>query len=467
MQRNDGFSAGVYVTEAYAGANFLKNYDLAVDQKNFELVLKPTLVNNWESKEKAEIAYYLEQTKADEKGKEADASDWDKLSKAYIDIGEYEEAEKAALKAAELEPETCAYHGQIGNISKQLNKFEQAEKSYKKATELYHAWWSIPLEERLNIKKTQAKMDKKTKKNAKEQTKNNPEKPLWHYIQSEDCHRAEGDRASILLAKGDFDGVETLYREKLDLDADLAMVYGNSKLISGDLTKAHEAYRQALILEARPMARHRMGLALYFVDQGKWKFAAPLFEEALRLNPHSVINGGLWLDNARTHDPKSDNLKRAKDFRDKNPTSSAAQFLWAREAKLSDAADYESTIKTVGDYFDLNMAQDSKPLLVSAHIHFLVLTEEFGEAEAQISKFNFWKNNPEILLAKAELQSAQGNTEAAMKLLHQAGSIASTHPSFALFLKKQFKEKSSACCRSVADKKAGAAARCESAWIKC
>ena len=82
------------------------------------------------------------------------------------------------------------------------------------------------------------------------------------------------------------------------------------------------------------------------------------------------------------------------------------------------------------------MSHNPKPDNVASHIQFLVLTEKFGEAEAQISKFNFWKNKPQMLLAQAELQSAQGNTDAAQKLLQLAGSHGGVFPGYALFLKK-------------------------------
>ena len=55
---------------------------------------------------------------------------------------------------------------------------------------------------------------------------------------------------------------EEVYRNKLDLDDKLAVVFGNAALSSGHTVLANEAYRQAIKLEDGNQTDNRLGLGL-------------------------------------------------------------------------------------------------------------------------------------------------------------------------------------------------------------
>ena len=154
----------------------------------------------------------------------------------------------------------------------------------------------------MDINNAQSDMEEEEIDAAKERSKDadvNSVEDGWYLSQPEGCYRADGWVAAVDMLNGNHDAVEQNYRNNLDLDAMLAMTFGNSALQQGNTELAHEAYRQAIKLEANlgERALNRHGLALIYADQGKWEQANDLFQESMQYDDH-LISAMMWPNNA-------------------------------------------------------------------------------------------------------------------------------------------------------------------------
>ena len=443
VKKDSTYAMGLHEHKAKIGANILSRYDLAVNTQGYELSLKKVMTYQWEDANKAELEYYKSKVQPKE-GEEEKAADWMTLGKKYTAIGEHKLAAKAFKKAAVLKSEDCNGWMLQGKAQMRIGEFANAETSFAKASALYHAWWDIDLDDRLSIKKRQSKMEKAAQKERKEKAREllstgNTDKNIpWHFYQNYVCYKADGYLAYSQIAQGKIDSVEEMYRTKLDLDANLAVAFGNVSLQKGELQKANEAYRQALILESKPTAAHRLGLGLYFADKGEWRFAEPLFQEALQLNRTDALTTYLWLDNARAHSQeKSDNLQRAKQWSTQNPDVAAAHVAYMREAKIAeDQTLFAKLVKKTERFFLIQLSWQSPTVsLIGPYVQYLVLTERYEEADAVLTKYDYLQAEPELLIAQADLKAAKGELDDAKAMLQQAKVNAVGHPGY-IFLTK-------------------------------
>ena len=444
LSRNAVYAAGVHEYKGKIGANILSRYDFAVNPQTFTVSLKKITEHQWKNANKAEIPHYKKQTAPKKEGEEEKASNWSTLGKKQLSVLDYKQAIKSFKKATVLESESCLNWQTLGEAQLKDGDFENAEKSFERASGLYHAWWDIDLDSRMEIKKQQGEMEKAAKKAAKEAAKEamatgkKQKKVSWHFQQNYRCFRADGLIAQTKIAQGNLDHVEKLYREKLDLDPGLAIAFGNSSLLQGDLEKANEAYRKAYILEAKPDPLHRVGLGLYFADKGEWKYAEPLLKEALELDRHDPLVTYLWLDNARAASTSTKaNILRAKRWRFKNPDSAAAQVAFLREAKIAgDQELFNKTLTEIDKFFSTRLGwltPDSK--LIGPYIQYLVMKDRLEDAEASLSKYASMSSAPEMLIAQADLKAAKGDLPGAQTILKNAGSLSADHPAYVTFLK--------------------------------
>lgn len=208
----------------------------------------------------------------------------------------------ALLLGDEEEKTDCRLWLNYGHAQRMVGNLEEAHKAYVESAALYHSWWDIDLGRRMDINKAQGKMEEAEIKAAKERSSGADNIIVvdgWYISQPEVCYRADGWVATVDLLNGNHDAVEQNYRNNLDLDALLAMIFGNSALQQGKTAVAHEAYRQAVKLEdslgERALNRH--GLALIYADQGKWEQANDLFQESMQYDDHT-ISAMMWLNNA-------------------------------------------------------------------------------------------------------------------------------------------------------------------------
>jgi tetratricopeptide (TPR) repeat protein len=186
----------------------------------------------------------------------------------------------------------------------------------------------------MDINKVQAKMEEEEIDAAKILSQDaaiNSVEEGWYITQPEVCYRADGWVASVDLLNGNHEAVESNYRNNLDLDALLAMGFGNSALLQGNTELAHEAFRQGIKLEngSGERAELRHALALVYADQGKWEQSNDLFKESLELldNP---INGMMWLDNAIAQTDAESALTMIQSWSEAHPTQSASRIAELR-----------------------------------------------------------------------------------------------------------------------------------------
>lgn len=303
---------------ATIGTNVLLGYDIVVDKTsetvgmvaNDSFAFTPYYPIYLEDARKA--LEPKEDTESSDDADEAKESSEESLNVAGIngliaalETGSaYTEAlEQYALLIADEEEKTdCQLWLNYGHAQRITGNIEEAHKAYTESARLYHSWWDIDLGRRMDINKSQEKMDDEAIEAAKERSNGadtNSVEDGWYLSQPEACYRADGWVASMDLLSGNHQAVEQNYHNNLDLDAQLAQTFGHSALIQGNTELAHEAYRQAIKLENGYVERanNRLALALVYADQGKWEQANDLFQESMVLK-QSPLNAMLWYDNA-------------------------------------------------------------------------------------------------------------------------------------------------------------------------
>ena len=333
LQNFGGYHTGALQNDAMLGNGNLFAYDLAVSPEDGTLALKKSDSFSWTHIATATLSENKKNTEPDEEGNEAEASDWSTLAKNHAALFDFDNALSAGQKALDLAPEDCNLWLSMGAIHHIKGDNTKAKEFYHQASIRYHNWWDRSLDERLEIKKEQGAIPSEEAKALKEEqkAKDPSTSPVWHHYQASQCHISDGMVALAALSQGNYTEIAQLYAQ-LDLDPRLAIIQGNAALVSGDLDLAESAYRQALLLESAPMVAPRYGLALFFADQGEWRFADPLFQEAFDLFPVDSIGASLWFDNARANG--EDTIKKAMALQEKYPQSYTPQFLLLREAVI-------------------------------------------------------------------------------------------------------------------------------------
>ena len=424
------YHKGKYTHDSLLSRDAIHNYELSVSPADSTLALKKSTAGTWKTLSSAKIPYLLKQTEPDEEGNEADSSDWQKLAKAYLENEQYTESLAAQQKAVDLKPESCIGWFDLALAQYNTNDFDGALKSAQEASARYHKWWDIDLDTRLAIQKAQKAMEKEEVDAKKEEQKglSLSDEPVWHHKQSSKCHISDGFIASLQLSKEQFEDVAKTYA-KLDLDPNLAVIQGNAALIQGNLDLAESAYRQAIRLEGKPETVSRLGLALYFADQGEWRFADPLFAEAFDLQSNDAIAASLWFDNARANG--EDTLKKAMDLKEKYPKSLAAHFVAIREASI--LQNEEAKAKIGAEL--LSMGPTATDNLVSIQARTLVVLGKADEAQKVIDAYPQFAQSAPILVAQADIAAYSGDASKALDLLKQAAQKDAHHPVIALFLR--------------------------------
>ena len=245
----------------------------------------------------------------------------------------------ALLIADEDEQTDCQLWFKYGHAQRITGNIEEAHKAYTESARLYHSWWDIDLGRRMDINKAQGKMDEEEIEAAKERSKGadlNSVEDGWYMSQPEACYRADGWVASVDLISGNHEAVSNNYRSNVDLDAQLAQVFGHSELIQGNTERAHEAYRQAIKLEngISERANNRLALALVYADQGKWSQANDLFIESLTLR-YNPLNAMLWFDNAVAQNDLATAEKMLQEWITSHPSDVSGIIVQLRNASTA------------------------------------------------------------------------------------------------------------------------------------
>ena len=341
-----------------------------------------------------------------------------------VQMARGEDPTATAQKIIELDDKDCSAWTRLGEGQVAVGRYSDAVTSLSKASELYHAWWDQPLEEREKLSKKLAKAKTDEEKAA-----------IGHTEQAPSCHTADGDLALVYLAMGDLTNVQRLYVERLDLDPQVALAAAGAALVEGKPQQASAAYRQAIKRErvGQPLAEARLGIGL--ANAPDWVAAAPAFDEALAMDRGANPLGLLaWLDGVRRGSGPEAAFRAATALSEAQPDSLGAAVMLFREAQLaSDPAAQAVAAARVSDLERRPSHGEPEGYRLSLIAYYTVLRGDLETAanlaNQAISSFDA---DPIAWLTLAEISRVQGDTQKATEYLQQVAARGAGNPAAAL-----------------------------------
>ena len=410
-----------HFNRAVIGQDILAGFDVVADRAGGTLTLKKAAVE-----QRADPLPFMiaEATKAiasesegvtepsvtaDEKQEETPvkgaAADWARLQDLYTESKQFDTALQAAQNRTILNGRDCEDWMALASAQTAQADFAGAIVSYEKASELFHAWYDLSLEERQRIKKDLAKLNDAQKQHAD------------HYVADESCHLSDGRLAAATFAAGDVLTIEKLYRERLDLDPKLALLAGNALITRGELVHAHEPLRQALKFGgAQPQTR--LSLGVLYAEQGDWKTASALFERAnvQILNVQSLL---VWLKALEASQGVDAALAQAKSLVKTRPHSAAAHVALAYRVASGDNGPLKAKTRKASERFFMERLKRYPRYgeLAGQYARWLNQWEP-GSAAAQSAAeraLDIDGSSSNTFIALAEVYEAQGHVDQARK----------------------------------------------------
>ena len=248
------------------------------------------------------------------------AATWKAVAKAREAAGDYEGALEAWHTVAKFEPNGCQGWMEYGARVMEYDKPAKAVEALTKASSLYHAWWDWAPEVRAELGEILKSAEEAGEdyyfvpddvgfvevQGIREHdvamgapAPKMPEAGALIKSQPDSCDAADGYLARMELLKGNFDGVDKLYRDTFDLDTYVADLQGAAAIANGEPQKAHEALRQAIKREwhTGPNAFRRAALAQAYIAQGDRQSADELLSRGLELSD-SILLHDQWIENS-------------------------------------------------------------------------------------------------------------------------------------------------------------------------
>jgi tetratricopeptide (TPR) repeat protein len=352
---------------------------------------------------------------------------WQRLGDLYLGRGRLEEALDAysEIVADDKGARSCESWMQLGKVQVDANHVEAALESFAKAAARYHSWWDQPLEDRETILEELKDLDEEALASE------------TRMAQPGSCYRADGLLAAAHLSSGAPEKALALYRERLDLDEDLALIGGTAALMLGRLDEAQAAYRRSIQLQKSESSFARLGLALAYEAAGDWDSAHPLYQAAVEQNDGNVMGLQLWLDAVSRETSPEAALRKALAFRKANPDAGGAYVAIARTAKRAGDAAELVRVTEGGDRF---FARNAKLYPYSTNLQatralFLMETGRLDAARTLAEETLLSDPaNVGAWLALGNIYVLQGDPDRGERLLHRAGRLAPMHPGYALLI---------------------------------
>ncbi len=350
---------------------------------------------------------------------------WSRLADIQEAMGEYDEAIVSRQTSTKFSPRACPGWLRLGKTQMAAGKTVEAIVSLEKASKLYHAWHDLPLEDRGLLEKKIKKMEK------------DEQQAFEHYIASSDCHVADGYLAAALLSAGDTQTIETLYKERMDLDPRLAMATAIARLLKDDHQGANEPLRQAVKLGRLPWASARLGLAMTYVKAGDWETADGHFRRALSVgNDPRIIQ--IWLESMRSAKGASVALAAAQEYAKANPDGLGAHYGLVLAAISSGDESAIASAKAGADTFFQreNHLFSEYPLYWSVYSRYLTAVGRLDQArKAAERSLKLDPSHASAWLAMSEVEQSSGNTALAGQHKRRAAQAGPFHPGYALLVK--------------------------------
>ena len=432
-------------TDAFIGAGVLSFYDIAGDSGGNRIAFRYA-VEEQERQSSVALAIELAQAGIDKtakakeeapppEGEAAPSADDPPGSPAlYSRLGQLQQRagdlpgaleSYSTLLAFEDGDKDCSNHLTLGRAHLDSNDIDSALASFQAASDLYHLWWDLPLDEREALDEARAEMEPDEQKAAE------PKK------QAGACFVADDYLAVAHMMTGDLDAVDALYAERLDLSPGLAVAQGNAAFLRGQLSTAQAAFRQAIQMEAKPDALHRLGLAVYAQNTGDWAGASRAYARALEINPYDVMIAQMWVDAAARATSPADALGVAATFSEANPDSAAGHIARVRAAAAAgDERELKKAVSLAERYFKRD------DVLFSARAEFnaqqaLMMVEAGQLAEARPvaeQALLMEPSNTTAWLALGNYYVRTGDIDRGEALLRRAGQHAPMNAGYALLL---------------------------------
>lgn len=318
----------------------------------------------------------------------------------------------------EAEPRVCSGWQSLGQALLEADRPTDAIVALEKASSLYHAWWDLPREERLEIAKANKKLEPAELEAAEK------------IEQPSSCYTADGQLARARLAADQLEDVGALYRERLDLDPVLAIVAGNAALRLGENKAALEPYRQAILREPvdRPSDLARLGVAL--ASRGNWTQAEPMFRRALEIDPYNAMTAALWGEAMVAALGPQAAQAAAADWARAYPDSASAHLNWV---VLSNGADREAAITAAKAAFKVGYTAESQAdrRALRARLH-LIEGELDKAAEAAESATKANPSAPFPWVVAAQVAEARGEASNAALYRAKAARLGADNPAYAV-----------------------------------
>jgi hypothetical protein len=350
--------------------------------------------------------------------------DWSRLMDIYQASGDLVAAAEAAANAVALDERDCTDWRRLGQAHKAAGNIADAIVAFEKSSELYHAWYDMPLAERKDIKKTLDKLE-------------GEEKLVHEYaVASDGCHSADADLAEATFAAGDLLSVETLYRKHMDLDANLGLIAGNALITQGEYAHAQEPLRQAL-KKGGTKTLSRLSLAVLYAEQGDWDTAAKLFDRVLG-QAFGVQTLRVWMDALSKAKGEDAMIAATQDLNKRYPDSISAKVGLAYALSASDHGPNKAKAQRAGEHFfkaRLARVPDSAAT-AGKYARWLNQWEPGSDAALAAAERGLAldSDEPDVLIALAEVHAAREDAETATKWTIRAGQSAPLHIGYARLL---------------------------------
>ena len=431
--------------QAVVGVKVLHRFDITADRTNSTVTLDAVERSRWNDPRDFLLAQALkdvepkpEENEGDESNQDesgateeteenpkppGDAAKWLAVKDLYLVSGDIDKSIEAMGNVLAFDDKKCSSYITLGKLQLRAGDIQAAKSSFETASTTYHAWFDRSLDDREALKKEYDKLDQE-EKDASE-----------FYPAEADCFVADGLLAEAVFAAGDLEGVESLYRERFDLDEGLALLAGNALISKGEYARAQEPLRQSL----KAPGRHRLArfaLAMSYAGSGDWTQASALFERSLDYaHPSQAVK--VWIDAYTAAEGLDAARSAARAYAAKKPEMLASQFGLAYALRDSEDSTERQSVQNAGEIaFQKALMETPRDGYVWAeYARWLNLWGEIDKAETAAQKSLSTdlgtRGVATALIALSEIYAAKDNDTLATQYEMKAVQAAPRHPGYA------------------------------------
>jgi tetratricopeptide (TPR) repeat protein len=424
---------------ASIGSDVLALFDIAADPASHKVTFQPTTAQVRQNPldrmiAEAEKGLTEPAPKEGDEPKPADAPPWKpdpstlaRLAQLHELRGEPQKALAYLQQKKDLDERDCSGWHELGEQQIELGDLDGAVTSLTQASQLYHAWWDLPVEQRTELAAELGELDPEEKKAAE------------FYQEPSSCFVADGALAAALYLKGDLAKVEELVKTRTDLDTGLTNVAGNAYLVAGKPADAQAAYRQSIRISQRTSDSPRLGVGVAYAATGDWRTARELLERYIddTLDTNAILFYG---EQVRAHDGDAAALQALAAFSARHPSDGSAALAYYRQARRMNATGDIATAQERIDATFGRMVRTASTRPVSAnYARYLVDQGNLAEAEKYVAEAE--RSTPDDVdtwFAKAEVAASRGNAGDAAAALQKVALIDPISPISALVKSGKF-----------------------------